>query len=76
MFKLLSEKQIRARVIGKDMTGSTHWVNYFRPDGVLLSSEMDRKWTGTWKFETTNSACRTQIWKRSAAMKSGCPART
>jgi hypothetical protein len=29
MFKLLGEKEIRARVIGKDMTDSTHWVNLF-----------------------------------------------
>jgi hypothetical protein len=39
MFKLLGENEIRARVIGKDMTDNTHWANYFRPDGVLLSEE-------------------------------------
>ncbi len=46
MFKLLGEKDIRARVIGKDMTDNTHWANYFRPDGVLLrrgnGPEVDR----------------------------------
>jgi hypothetical protein len=51
MFKLLGEKEIRARVVGKDVTDSAHWVNYLRPDGVLLSSEMGRKWTGTWKIQ-------------------------
>ena len=56
MFKLLNEKEIRARVIRKDMTDSTHWVNYFRPDGVLLSDEMGRKWTGTWKIQK-NKLC-------------------
>jgi hypothetical protein len=56
MFKLLGEKEIRARVIGKDMTDSTHWVNYFRLDGVLLGSEMGRKWTGTWKIQK-NKLC-------------------
>src|SRR6266404_5354326 len=56
MFKLLSEKEIRARVIGKDMTDSTHWVNYFRPDGVLLSDEMGRTWSGMWKIRN-NKLC-------------------
>ncbi|SRR5258708_7018024 len=56
MFKLLSEKEIRARVIGKDMTDNTHWANYFRPDGVLLSEEGGRKWSGTWKIRN-NKLC-------------------
>jgi hypothetical protein len=56
MFKLLGEKDIRARVIGKDMTDNTHWANYFRPDGVLLSEEMGRKWTGTWEIRK-NKLC-------------------
>ena len=42
MFKLLGEKEIRDKVVGKDITDSSHWVSYLRPDGVLLSSEMDR----------------------------------
>jgi hypothetical protein len=56
MFKMLGEKEIRARVAGKDITDSTHWVSYLRPDGVLLSSEMGRKWTGTWKIQN-NKLC-------------------
>ena len=56
MFKLLGEKEIRARVVGKDITDSSHWVSYLRPDGVLLSSEMGRKWTGTWKIHN-NKLC-------------------
>ena len=35
---------------------SSHWVSYLRPDGVLLSSEMGRKWAGTWKIEN-NKLC-------------------
>ena len=58
MFKLLGEKEIRARVVGKDITDSSHWVSYFRPDGVLLSDEMGRKWTGTWKIQN-NKLCMT-----------------
>jgi hypothetical protein len=42
MFKLLGEKEIRARVVGKDITDSSHWVSYFRPDGVLPAM----KWAG------------------------------
>jgi len=56
MFKLLSEKEIRASVVGKDITDSTHWVSYLRLDGVLLSREMDQKWTGTWKIQN-NKLC-------------------
>jgi hypothetical protein len=56
MFKLLGEKDIRARVIDKDMTDSSHWVSYFRSDGALLSNEMGRKWAGTWKIQN-NKLC-------------------
>ena len=55
-FKLLGEKEIRARVVGKDITDGAHWVNYLRPDGVLLSSEMGQKWTRTWKIQN-NKLC-------------------
>jgi hypothetical protein len=75
MFKLLGEKDIRARVIGKDMTDSSHWVSYFRSDGALLSNEMGRKWTGTWKIQN-NKLCMSNIWSHPIATKSGCPART
>lgn len=56
MFKRLGEKEIRAKVIGKDITDSSHWVSYLRPDGVLLSDEMGRKWSGTWKIQN-NKLC-------------------
>jgi hypothetical protein len=56
MFKLLGEKEIRARVVGRDITDSSHWVSYLRPDGALLSNEMGRKWTGTWKIRN-NKLC-------------------
>src|SRR5438045_9651721 len=56
MFKLLGEKEIRARVVGKDITDGSHWVSYLRPDGALLSDEMGRKCTGTWKIQN-NKLC-------------------
>src|SRR5882757_6956396 len=49
-------KEIRARVVGKDITDGAHWVNYLRPDGVLLSSESGSKWTGAWKIQN-NKLC-------------------
>jgi hypothetical protein len=55
-FKLLGEKEILAKVLGNDITDSSHWVSYLRPDGVLLSDEMGRKWTGTWKIQN-NKLC-------------------
>jgi len=55
-FKLLGETEIRARVVGNDITDSSHWVSYLRPDGVLVSDEMGRKWTGTWKIQN-NKLC-------------------
>ena len=56
-FKLLSEKEIRARVIGKDITDSFHWVTYLRSDGTLLiTDEMGKKSTGTWKIQN-NKLC-------------------
>lgn len=55
-FRLLGEKEIRARVIGKDITDSSHWSIYFRSDGALLSDVMGRKWTGIWKIQN-NKLC-------------------
>ena len=56
-FKLLNEKEIRARVVGKDIIDSFHWVSFLRPDGVLLiTDEMGRKSSGTWKTQN-NKLC-------------------
>lgn len=55
-FRRLSEKEIRARVIGNDITDNSHWVMYFRPDGALLSDEVSRKRTGIWKVQN-NKLC-------------------
>lgn len=50
-FRLLGEKEIRARVVGRDITDTSHWSMYLRPDGTLLRDEMGRKWTGNWKIK-------------------------
>jgi hypothetical protein len=56
IFKLLGEKDIRAKVVGKDITDGAHWVIYLRPDGVLISDEQGQKWPGTWKIQN-NKLC-------------------
>jgi hypothetical protein len=76
MFKLLGEKEIRARVVGRDITDSTHWVSYLRPTAYSLATKWDGNGAGPGKSRTTNSVCRIQTWSRPTAMKSGCPAQT
>lgn len=55
-FQHLKASEIRAKVIGNDITDRSHWVSYLRPDGVLFSDEMGRKWTGSWKVQN-NKLC-------------------
>ena len=47
---MLDEKQIRARVVGQDITDGPHWSLYLRPDGALVGSESGSSWTGSWKI--------------------------
>jgi hypothetical protein len=55
-FKLLGEKEIRTKVIGNDITDSSHWSMYLRSDGALIRDEMGRKRTGIWKVQK-NKLC-------------------
>jgi hypothetical protein len=55
-FKMLVENEIRARVIGRDITDASHWTMYLRPDGALIGTESDTRWTGTWKLQK-NKLC-------------------
>lgn len=50
-FRLLREKEIRARVIGKDITDASHWSTYFRADGALIRGEIGQRRTGTWTIQ-------------------------
>ena len=34
-FSILDGKQIRARIVGIDITDGPHWSMYLRPDGAL-----------------------------------------
>src|SRR5262249_17247305 len=44
-FRLLGGKEIQTRVIGNDITDSSHWSMYLRSDGALIRDEMGRKRT-------------------------------
>src|SRR5262245_11662581 len=56
-FKLLDEKQIRARIVGKDITDGPHWSMYLRPDGVMISAESGTSSVGgSWKIHN-NRLC-------------------
>jgi hypothetical protein len=50
-FELLKAKQIRARVVGKDISDSVHWSEYYRKDGALVSIDMGTQRTGIWKIQ-------------------------
>jgi hypothetical protein len=50
-FKLLKAKQIRARVVGKDISDGVHWSEYYRKDGALISVDMGTQRTGVWKIQ-------------------------
>ena len=50
-FKLLDAIQIRARIVGNDITDGPHWSMYLRPDGKLISAESGSSWTGIWKVQ-------------------------
>ena len=39
-FKLLKAKQIRATVVGKDISDDVHWSEYYRREGALISVDM------------------------------------
>jgi hypothetical protein len=56
-FKLLKEREIRERVVGKDIVDSSHWVTHLRSDGAVdLTDEVGRRRTGSWKIQN-NKLC-------------------
>lgn len=55
-YKMLDAKQIRAQVVGKDLTDTSHWSMYLRPDGALIGREGGTHWSGIWKIEA-NKLC-------------------
>jgi hypothetical protein len=55
-FRLLDTSQIRARMVGNDITHGPHWSMYLRQDGKLISAESGSSWTGIWKIQR-NKLC-------------------
>jgi len=75
MLKLLSEKQIWVRIVGKDSTDSRHWASYLRRPKVCCHHETGRKWAGIWKIQN-NKLCTSSLnLEGSIAMKFGCAVR-
>ena len=58
-FRILDGKQIRSRMVGKDITDGAHWSLYLRPDGSVIGSESGNSWTGSWKIRD-DRLCMTQ----------------
>ena len=50
-FQKLSGSQIRARLIGMEITDGAHWADVFAADGTLTSYSMSRKSTGKWHVQ-------------------------
>jgi hypothetical protein len=50
-FRRLSAAEIRARVVGREITDDFHWGEYYRRDGVLVLTDMGRRRTGQWRIE-------------------------
>ena len=55
-FRLLSAKEIRLKIISRDLTDGVHWSWYYRADGTLVSIEMGKQRLGSWKIED-NKLC-------------------
>lgn len=67
----LDGKQIKALVVGQDITDGPHWSMYLRPDGVLIGEESGSSWTGSWairgnrlclKMPSSTSADCNEVW--------------
>jgi hypothetical protein len=50
-FEVLKAKQIRARVVGKDISDGVNWWEYYRKAGTLISVDMGTQRTGIWKIQ-------------------------
>jgi len=55
-FRLLSGKEIRPKVIGRELTDGVHWSWYYSPNGSVISIEMGKRMVGSWKIEE-NKLC-------------------
>jgi hypothetical protein len=47
----LSAGQIRAKIVGMELTDEVHWRELYGPGGTVTSDSMGRKRTGKWRVE-------------------------
>lgn len=50
-FRRLSGNEIRAHIVGRDVTDGAHWSEFYRPDGVLMIMELGISSAGRWAIE-------------------------
>jgi hypothetical protein len=50
-FQKLGGSQIRAKLVGMEITDGTHWADVFAANGILTSYSMSRKTTGKWSVQ-------------------------
>jgi len=50
-FQKLSGAQIRAKLVGMEITDEAHWADVFAASGTLTSYSMGRKSTGKWSVQ-------------------------
>jgi len=50
-FQKLSGAQIRAKLVGMEITDEAHWADVFAANGTLTSYSMGRKSTGKWSVQ-------------------------
>jgi hypothetical protein len=55
-FRMLGEKDVRATIVGREITDGSHWSIYVRPDGALVGAESGSVWNGTWNIQK-NKLC-------------------
>jgi len=55
-FRPLGAREIRAQLVGKEITDGPHWSMFLRPDGVLISAEAGSSWSGKWTIRD-NKLC-------------------
>jgi hypothetical protein len=51
-FQNLGGSQIRAKLVGMEMTDNVHWADVFAPNGELKTYSMGRRKEGKWRIET------------------------
>jgi hypothetical protein len=68
-FRRINGAEIRAQIVGRDITDDYHWTEYYRRDGVLVVDDLGHRKNGRWAVErdtlcTANDrAARLRCWQ-------------